>query len=171
MTRLPYLATAFGAALGLLCPTLASHAGSGCTTVAPSVEIHVSGFKDRDGKVRAELFSDKKDEFLASRKVLEAQGKIFHRIDIQTPASGEAVICMPVPKPGRYALVVLHDRNANGKLDPFTDGFGFPNNPKLKLGKPDVSLATIAVSNDPYRSNIVLNYLQGFSVRPLAKPN
>jgi uncharacterized protein (DUF2141 family) len=147
----------------------ASRAQTGCTEAVPSIEVHVTGFKDRAGQVRAELYSDSKDDFLASHRVLEAAGKIFHRIDTPTPLAGEAVICMPVPKPGRYSMVILHDRNGNGKLDGFSDGFGFPGNPKLSIGKPDVEKAVVSIGNSTVKITVVLNYLQGFSIRPWKK--
>ena len=48
-------------------------------------------------------------------------------------------MCVALPGPGRYAVGVLHDRNGDGKLNPFRDGFGVSNNPRLGLSKPNVA--------------------------------
>ena len=64
---------------------------------------------------------------------------------------------------------MLHDRNASGKLDPFSDGYGFPNNPKLGMSKPDVEDVTVIVFSK-INLDIALNYWMGFSARPLKKP-
>ena len=141
-----------------------SHTASG-----PSVLIRVYGFKDRAGNVRVELYPATPEDFLASRTKLIAEGKVFKRIDVPTPAEDDARVCVELPDFGTYALSVLHDRNASGKLDPFSDGYGFPNNPRLGYGKPDVDVATFTAFGK-LTLNIVLNYWTGFSAKPLNKP-
>ncbi len=141
-----------------------SHTASG-----PSVLVRVHGFKDRSGNVRVELYPATPDDFLASRTKLTEEGKVFKRIDVPTPADDDAHICVELPDFGSYALSVLHDRNASGKLDPFSDGFGFPNNPKLGMSKPDVEEATFTAFGK-INLDIVLNYWSGFSAKPLNNP-
>ncbi len=132
----------------------------------PSVLVHVHGFKDLSGNLRVELYPAVEGDFLASRAKLEGEGKVFQRIDMPTPQTGVADVCVALPAPGPYALSVLHDRNASGKLDAFSDGFGFPNNPRLGYGKPDVTEATITVDGR-MRVDVALNYWNGFAARPL----
>lgn len=52
-------------------------------------------------------------------------------------------IVFPALPPGRYALSVLHDENANDRLDTFMgipkEGVGFSRNPKLRFGPPRFS--------------------------------
>tara|TARA_R110000868_G_scaffold71337_9_gene209046 strand:- start:1488 stop:2018 length:531 start_codon:yes stop_codon:yes gene_type:complete len=139
------------------------------TSSGPSVLVRVHGFKDRAGNVRVELYPATPEDFLASRRKLEEEGKVFKRIDVPTPTDGDAHICVELPDFGSYALSVLHDRNASGKLDPFSDGFGFPNNPKLGMSKPDVEEATFIVFGK-MNLDIVLNYWSGFSAKPLNNP-
>ena len=50
--------------------------------------------------------------------------------------------------PGTYGLSLIHDENANGRLDKFgpipKEGFGFSRNPSIRFGPPafnDVSFA------------------------------
>lgn len=166
--------------VGLICLGLqSSHAADdilgpeakACSHTAngPAVLVRVHGFKDRSGNVRVELYPATKEDFLASRRKLEAEGKVFKRFDVPTPADGDARLCVELPDYGSYALSILHDRNASGKLDPFSDGFGFPNNPKLGMSKPDVEKATFTAFGK-LNLDIVLNYWSGFSAKPLKNP-
>jgi uncharacterized protein (DUF2141 family) len=139
------------------------------TASGPSVLVRVHGFKDREGNVRVELYPATQEDFLASRRKLAAEGKVFKRIDVPTPSEGGARVCVELPDYGSYALSVLHDRNANSKLDPFSDGFGFPNNPKIGMNKPNVEKATFT-SFGKMNLDIVLNYWSGFSAKPLKSP-
>jgi uncharacterized protein (DUF2141 family) len=48
---------------------------------------------------------------------------------------------LPKLAPGVYAVTLFHDENGNGKLDTKTfgipkEGFGFSNNPKIRVGPP-----------------------------------
>ena len=141
-----------------------SHSADG-----PSILLRIHGFKARAGNVRVELYPATSEDFLASRTKLSAEGKVFKRIEVPTPAKGDANICIGLPDFGSYSLSVLHDRNASGKLDPFSDGYGFPNNPKLGMSKPDVEDVTV-IAFSKMNLDIVLNYWMGFSARPLKKP-
>jgi uncharacterized protein (DUF2141 family) len=133
----------------------------------PAVLVHVHGFKDLSGNLRVELYPAVEGDFLAPAVKLRSEGKVFQRIDVPTPQTGEVDVCVALPTPGPYAMAVLHDRNASGKLDVFSDGFGFPNNPRLGYGKPDVTEATIVVADEVMRIDVVLNYWNGFAARPL----
>lgn len=136
----------------------------------PAALVHVTGFKDGKGNLRVELYPAVDGEFLAPGSKLKAEGKVFQRIDNPMPQSGDAEVCVVLPSEGPFAIAVLHDRNASGKLDPFSDGYGFPNNPRLGYGKPDVDEATFTASAGVTRLDIVLNYWNGLSARPLRHP-
>jgi uncharacterized protein (DUF2141 family) len=131
--------------------------------------VHISGFKDRAGILRVELYPAVEGDFLASSAKLKAEGKVFERIDNPMPQQGEADVCVPLPHAGPFAIAVLHDRNSSGKLDAFSDGFGFPNNPRLGYGKPAASEATFTAEAGVTRLDIVLNYWNGFAARPLKR--
>lgn len=145
---------------------------SACETEAagPAVLLHVTGFKDRSGRVRVELYPPTQADFVAPGARLRAEGKTFKRIDTITPQSGDAVICVALPGPGQYAIAVMHDRDADGHLDVFSDGFGFPNNPKIGLGIPDVNTVVVNVRDGVVPFNVILNYWSGFGARPV-KPH
>ncbi|MFZ5610085.1 MAG: DUF2141 domain-containing protein [Pseudomonadota bacterium] len=121
--------------------------------------VTVTGFKDRKGILRVELYSDKAEEFIARH---------LARIDIPTPM-GAARICMPLPGPGRYAMVVLHDRNQNGRLNVFSDGYGFSHNPRLGYGKPSIEKVLFEAPPGATAMTIILNYFHGGAARPLGE--
>ena len=125
--------------------------------------VTVSGFKDRSGNVRLQLYPDNEKDFLRSGKKLTAEGKVFRRVETPMPADGDAVICIKLPQPGRFSMAVLHDRNADGKLNIFSDGFGFPNNPKVRLGTPDVEKVTFTAAQGLTPLAITVGYLGGRS--------
>lgn len=125
--------------------------------------VTVTGFKDRSGNVRVQLYPANKKDFLRSGKKLTAEGKVFRRVEAPTPADGDASICVKLPAPGHYAMAVLHDRDADGKLDVFSDGFGFPNNPKVRFGSPDVDKVAFEAEVGITKLAITIDYLGGRS--------
>lgn len=135
----------------------------------PSVLVRVSGFKDRAGQLRVELYPATPEDFLSAGRALRAAGKVFQRIDIPTPQNGDGEVCVVLPHTGSYAMAVLHDRNTDGKLNPFSDGYGFPNNPRLGYSKPDVTEASFTVGEERRVIDVVLNYWTGLSARPLRR--
>ena len=115
--------------------------------------VHVDGLKDDDGNVRVQLYDDKPDHFLA-------KGWKLYRRDV--PITGDSlVVCVPVPKPGMYALVVIHDENKNGKFDVFSEGFGFSNNPKIHFSSPDYEEAAFEVKPGVTTLNVEMKYVFG----------
>jgi uncharacterized protein (DUF2141 family) len=133
----------------------------------PAVLLAITGFKDRSGLLRAELYPAVDGDFLADDNVLLSQGKTFARVDIPVPASGPVELCIRVPRPGRYALSLLHDRNGNLKFDLSVDGIGFPGNPKLGWSKPGADKAAFQAGPGLTPLSIRLNYLRGLGMRPL----
>ncbi len=137
----------------------------------PAVLVTVTGFKDRKGQTRFELYAAIDGEFLTNTKKLVEAGKVFERVDVPTAVVGDMAVCLPVREPGSYAVVVLHDRNANGKLDVFSgDGAGFSRNPKLHLAKPKIDEVAMTVSHEIKQVAVILNYHTGlFSVGPISR--
>lgn len=123
-------------------------AGNGGTALL----VQVKNIRSTEGNLRAQVYSSDPDDFLA-------KGKKLVRVDVPVTLEGEQSICVPVPSPGTYAIVVMHDRNANGKADFFTEGFGFTNNPKLNFGPPDVEDTLIKVVAGVGKTMVTLKYL------------
>ena len=138
-------------------------------SAGPAVLLHIDGFKDRKGHVRAELYPPTQADFVAPGSRLRAEGKTFRRIDVPTPESGEASICVQLPGPGTYAMAVMHDRDADSHLDVFSDGFGFPNNPRVGFAIPDVAKVAFTVTTGVTSFEVLLNYWTGFSAHPIKK--
>ena len=118
------------------------------------LEVLVEGLQNTEGRVRAQIYSSDPEEFLE-------KGMKLVRVDMPLDGSDEPTLCVPLPSPGTYALVVLHDKNANGKADFFTEGFGFSNNPKLSLGPPDADEVMFVADAGISKHDIQLTYVFG----------
>lgn len=90
--------------------------------------ISVEGFKEMTGNVRVQAYGDNPEEFLES-------GAWIVRLDL--PVEEDIRVCLPLPDEGRYALVIMHDIDADGRADVFSEGFGFSRNPSLGMTPPD----------------------------------
>ncbi|WP_336965733.1 DUF2141 domain-containing protein [Sphingobium aquiterrae] len=146
-----------GAALG---PQAAA-----CDRNGAAVLVHVDGFKARTGILRVQLYAANERTFLEKRQYLE-------RIEVPVTRSGAMDVCVSVPRPGNYALYVRHDVDGSGKSDR-SDGGGFSGNPSVSLSdlvfkrKPALSKTQFAVGDSTRRVDVVLNYVQGLSFKPL----
>ena len=117
------------------------------------VKMTVTNIMNDDGNIRIQAYSNDPDDFLEKgKKLLRLEVKAMER---------ENDICVTLPSPGTYALVVMHDRNANGKADFFSEGFGFSNNPKLGLSKPDHEKVVMDTPEGVTEISVRLNYILG----------
>jgi uncharacterized protein (DUF2141 family) len=132
--------------------------------------VEVQGLKDRAGLLRVELYPDNDVDFLADDNVLLAAGKIFARVDTPVPDHDPVMLCIRAPRPGRYSVSLLHDRDANLHFDFGKDGIGFPGNPRLGWSKPHAAAASFTVREGLNRIAIRLNYRRGLVMRPLDRP-
>lgn len=126
----------------------------------PAVLVNVSGFKNRVGKLRVQLYPANRD-FLA-------KGKWLRRIDLPVTSSGSMRVCVAVPRSGSYAIAVRHDADGNGKSG-WSDGGGFSQNPDISLLdlKPKPGEVAISVGNQVKPIDVVLNYRRGLVIAPL----
>lgn len=130
-----------------------------------AVIVTVAGMKDRAGRVRVQLYSDDADGFLE-------KGTYLKRVDVPTAPAGPMRVCVPLPRPGPYAIYVLHDRAGDGKTSFSQDGFGFANNPRLRLAKPSVASVLRTYPAGVSEIEVVMNYRTGLmSVGPIRQPN
>lgn len=114
--------------------------------------VQVQNIRSIEGNLRAQVYSNEPEDFLE-------KGKRLVRVDVPVKTVEEQGVCVPMPAPGTYAVVVMHDRNANGKADFFSEGFGFSNNPKLNFGPPDVEDTLIKVLAGVGKTTVRLKYL------------
>ena len=64
---------------------------------------------------------------------------------------------------GRYAISLIHDENANGKLDTRLiiprEGYGFSRDAAVRMGPPKFDSAAFEVGAEPVRMTIRMRYL------------
>lgn len=136
----------------------------------PAVVVTVVGLKDRAGKLRAELYPPRDGDFMADDDKLVAAGQVFRRSVIAIPATGPARLCLRVPAPGRYALLVVHARDGGHGFSLLHDGIGFAGNPRLGHSKPRAAAATLEAGPGVTETSVVMNYRSGlFSFAPLKR--
>ncbi len=136
-----------GFVLFTLAVLAAAQAGAGDLTVA------VHDIRGGESQIRLMLF-DREEGF---RKEDKARQKLA------LPAvAGTVNTVFPGLPAGRYAVMVYHDENGNGKLDlrfgmfP-KEGYGLSTNPKL-LGPPKFKDAAFEVADTDSRIDIRLDY-------------
>jgi len=65
--------------------------------------------------------------------------------------------------PGQYAVAVIHDENANHRLDTFAgiprEGFGFSRNPSVGFGPPRFAAARFALTGDAEMQQVRMRYI------------
>lgn len=127
----------------------------------PAFLVTVDGLKDRRGRLRLELYPANDADFLADDDRLVAAGKPFRRVDLPVPIAGPVTLCIRAPAPGRYAISLLHDRDANHRFSLWHDGVGFAGNPVIGWWKPHARDAAARVGDAPTRLSITLNYRHG----------
>ena len=127
----------------------------------PAIQANIVGLKDRVGEVWLELYPATEADFLRPDEELVAEGKTFRRTRSPLPASGAVSICVRVPRPGRYALLLRHNRVGKDKFSLFSDGAGFPSNERLGRSKPKHSQALIDAGPGVTVANIRVQYLRG----------
>lgn len=128
----------------------------------PALLVNVGGLKNRVGSVRVMIYGSNPAEFLV-------RGKWLKRVDVPVVRAGAMQVCVALPGAGTYAIAVRHDADANRKTG-WNDGGGYSNNPPLSITnlKPSYRRVAVNVGNGVRPVNVVLNYRQGFSVRPIA---
>jgi uncharacterized protein (DUF2141 family) len=123
---------------------------------ACTVTIHVDGFRNTKGVLGGALFKNKTGW-------PEGDSQAFVRNATPVPANSEAVLSFADVPAGRYAVVVLHDENANHRLDRNIlrvpkEGFGFANNPHIGLSAPSWEDSSVQVTCPSTEVHIHLIY-------------
>ncbi len=131
----------------------------------PAVLVRVDGFRRVGGDLRVQVYGGDPAQFVKG-------GERLARIDMPVRAAPSEV-CVALPAPGRYAIAVRHDVDGDGKGG-INDGGGFSRNPPISLSDalarrmPRYEDVAITVGAGPRPVEIVLNYRQGLSIKPLA---
>jgi len=138
-------------------------AGAACLALAATayadggtLRVDVSGFRNGKGNLACALFAEEKsfpDGAAALAKV-------------KTAASQPAAACVfRDVKPGRYAVLVLHDENSNGQMDRSwlfsmpLEGYGVSNNKTYATHAPRFEEAAFVFAGQPEQVlNVTLRY-------------
>ena len=119
----------------------------------PAVRVTVTDIKESKGTIRIQNYRGTKEDWLE-------KGKWIYRMEAPAKA-GSMTFCLPVSKPGTYAIAVRHDVNGNGDTDIFADGGAMSNNPSINiwnLGKPSYTKTRFDVGTGVETMSIRMRY-------------
>lgn len=150
-----------GAPAAAQAQVLGSDAAACTASHGPAIQANIVGLKDRTGELKLELYPANEADFLKDDHALLAQGKVFRRVAIPTPPSGPLAMCIRVPAPGRYALLLTHNRDGKNKFSFWSDGAGFPGNARIGRSRPKLAQAEITVGEGVAVTTIRVQYLRG----------
>lgn len=136
---------------------------NGSCSVAGGAQIHVVavGLKDHSGRLKLELYPANNADFLKDDRDLIKEGKVFRRVWYQTPATGNPALCIRAPGPGKWAVLLTHDRDGKNKFNFWQDGAGFISTEHLGRSRPSVNQAIINVPAGGANVTMRLQYLRG----------
>jgi uncharacterized protein (DUF2141 family) len=126
-----------------------------CASGESALLVRVSGFKEASGTIRVRLYEE--SGWLKRGRSLSK---------IRVPVTSSMMdLCVRVPRPGRYSVVLHHDLNGNRERDR-SDGAGVSRNPKLSLiGRPSFGGTAVDVRGVT-RLGIQMMYVRGLSFAP-----
>ena len=141
-------------AIGALILAGAMPALAGVTLPPTDVSASITGLRSQKGQIlacltaRPDAFPDCQNDPAARRLIVPATTP---SLDFGTVAEG------------RYAIALIHDENANGKLDKRLmiprEGFGFSKDAPVMMGPPRFSSASFPVGRVGERMTIKMRYL------------
>lgn len=136
---------------------LALGAGAPIAQSGSTVTVTVTNLRNADGVVRACMTGAEKS-FPKCRGVAGAHAAM---VDAR---EGTITVTFKDVKPGRYAIALLHDENANGKADRALgmmpkEGFGFSRDAPVRMGPPDFSDAVFEMADEDRSMAIRMRYM------------
>jgi uncharacterized protein (DUF2141 family) len=85
------------------------------------------------------------------------------RATTRTVPAGTRVMRIEGLPRGGYAFAVIHDENANARLDTFMgipkEGFGFSRNPAIRFGPPRFTAARFVLDSDAETQQVKMRYM------------
>ena len=135
---------------GAAAPQVDRHSGT-------TVTVAISDLRNAKGVVRACMTRDPA-RFPKCRGDADAYSAI---VDAH---SGAITLRFSDVAPGRYAVALLHDENANGKADRAMgmmpkEGFGFSRDAKVQMGPPEFDAAAVEIDRAPRTLPIRMRYI------------
>jgi uncharacterized protein (DUF2141 family) len=131
-------------ALPLVLAALTLTAGS---VAAETVTITLTGVQARPGPIKASL--NTREQFLRAAPAYEAVAEL---------AAGGVILTFRNVAPGDYALMVMHDLNANDRFDYGTDGWAFSNSALPMMGPPVFDERKFSVADAPVTLSETMHY-------------
>lgn len=120
----------------------------------PTVDVSITGLRNAKGQILVCLTTNP--------KAFPDCSKDATSIHIAVKTADAADFTIRAPGPGTYAIAVVHDENANNKMDMALflpkEGFGFSRNPALGMGPPKFKSASFVVTGDT-RQSIRMKYM------------
>ena len=148
--------------LGALIPTILL----AVPTLAAELRLTIKGVRSDKGELLIALY-DNADGFksaianAATRGLLPDSGRLIGTA-IRAQRGTQSTVFTQLP-PGRYAIIVIHDENDNGRIDKNawgvpTEGYGFGNNAQEFLSAPAFDAAVVAIRDADVSTSITLDY-------------
>ncbi len=126
----------------------------GASPTPPSVEVSVTGLRNTKGQLLVCLTTNSK----AFPDCSQDEGAV--RMAVKASAAASFVV--QAPARGTYAIALVHDENANNRLDKALflpkEGFGFSRNPAITVGPPSFKAASFTVDGET-RQAIRMKYM------------
>lgn len=120
-----------------------------------TVTVTVSGLRSHKGNVLACLTAVPRD-FPDCSKDPAAR-------HVTIAAQGADILVFRGVAPGRYAISLFHDENANGKLDKLMmmprEGFGFSRDAPVRFGPPSFNAAAFDVGTAAVSEQVRMRYM------------
>ena len=143
--------------LGLLPFAALALAAGAPAPEASSITVTVTDLRNAKGVVRACMTTAEKS-FPRCRGVKGAHAAM---VDAK---QGTITLVFEGVKPGKYAIALLHDENANGKADRALgmmpkEGFGFSRDAPVRMGPPKFSDAVFEMGAEPREITIKMRYM------------
>ena len=131
--------------------------GSISAAAAAELQVVINGVRSGDGRLMVDVYSTEE-----KYKANAGNGNGDYRIDVTARQGSVTAILANVPA-GRYGATVIHDENANDKLDTNflgipSEGVGASNDAKGSFGPPDFTDMVFAVSDPNGTITINLDY-------------
>lgn len=123
--------------------------------LSASVDLAITGMRSEKGNVLVCL-STNPDYFPDCTKDKKAR-------KLKVAAAQAGTIKISGVKPGTYAVALIHDENANGKMDLRLflprEGFGFSRNPKIGMGPPKFKSAQFNLGSADVHHAVQMKYI------------
>ena len=121
--------------------------------MATELRLTIKGVQSDNGEILIALYNNPEGYVsalanAATRGLMPDSGRLIGT-SIRAKVGSQSTVFTQLP-PGRYAVLVIHDENDNGRLDENamgvpTEGYGFGNDAQGFLGAPSFDAAAIEI--------------------------